>query len=439
LFPKTEDGTTSSAVPSDVRALLEKYSVDPVRGFLPAADPCARLSSPHLALWETLGDDIPKLLGAGQARQVLSALPELDIEQLVDDSERNRALLLLSVFAHAFIWGGEVAEEKIPCGIARPLWRIADSLSVPPVLTHASIVLQNWRKLDPEGPVAIDNIATLNNFLDGKDESWFYLLTTDIEARGAPALAAIATAQHAIRGGRVSSAVVVTEIEEETVVLVQLRVIRSAIAAMNTSMARMNEGCLPYIFYHRVRPFLSAWKNNPTLPLGVIYEGVSSARHQFFGGSAAQSSLIPALDIGLGIVEHKHENSALFLEAMRAYMPLGHRGFLDALAANGGRQLIRDFVVARSSSCSALHTEYNACVSGMEEFRSHHINLVAGYIIAQQRGSSTGNGLEKSAGGKGTGGTPLMDFLRPIREDVRNSRLEAGSGGVCPMTGATSL
>ena len=41
---------------------------------------------------------------------------------------------------------------------------------------------------------------------------------------------------------------------------------------MVDSLENMREGCHPFIFYHRVRPFLSAWKHNPTLPLGVIYE-----------------------------------------------------------------------------------------------------------------------------------------------------------------------
>ena len=49
---------------------------------------------------------------------------------------------------------------------------------------------------------------------------------------------------------------------------------------MCDSLGAMREGCHPFIFYHRVRPFLSAWKHNPTLPNGVIYEGVSNERQQ---------------------------------------------------------------------------------------------------------------------------------------------------------------
>jgi len=77
---------------------------------------------------------------------------------------------------------------------------------------------------------------------------------------------------------------------------------------MCASLKCMQEGCHPFIFYHRVRPFLSGWKQNPALPFGVLYEGVSPYKQQFYGGSAAQSSLLPFLDIGLGI---SHENIRL--------------------------------------------------------------------------------------------------------------------------------
>ena len=54
---------------------------------------------------------------------------------------------------------------------------------------------------------------------------------------------------------------------------------------MCDSLSAMREGCHPFIFYHRVRPFLSAWKHNPTLPNGIIYEGVCTERQQVREGS----------------------------------------------------------------------------------------------------------------------------------------------------------
>ena len=53
----------------------------------------------------------------------------------------------------------------------------------------------------------------------------------------------------------------------------QLVQVAQAVHGMCLSLDNMREGCHPFIFYHRVRPFLSAWKHNPTLPDGVVYEG----------------------------------------------------------------------------------------------------------------------------------------------------------------------
>lgn len=56
------------------------------------------------------------------------------------------------------------------------------------------------------------------------------------------------------------------------VVLEALAVARAGIVGMREALSRMPVGCHPLIFYHRVRPFLSGWKANPTLPDGVLYE-----------------------------------------------------------------------------------------------------------------------------------------------------------------------
>ena len=43
-------------------------------------------------------------------------------------------------------------------------------------------------------------------------------------------------------------------------VLMQLNRVAEAVKGMCDSLESMKEGCHPFIFYHRVRPFLSAWK-----------------------------------------------------------------------------------------------------------------------------------------------------------------------------------
>lgn len=44
----------------------------------------------------------------------------------------------------------------------------------------------------------MENLATLNNFFDGRDESWFYLITLEIESIGASSVLPMMLATDAI-------------------------------------------------------------------------------------------------------------------------------------------------------------------------------------------------------------------------------------------------
>ena len=487
-----------------VTNILSRYNVDPDTGFLPKRDPLQRLPYARYHIWEDLADDLPKLLGVrmGQARAPLKKLPPLATDKLVTDAELRRAHMLLSFFAHAYVWGGSEPLDVIPEGIAVPLLEVSRRLEIPPVLSHTDLILYNYRRLDVEADVCMENLATLNMFFDGRDESWFYLITTEIEARGAATIVPMMLTIDAV--SRFNSADNAekndfsrkhdqldlfkgfddSEAEAEaeangllTHVLVgvmtprnvasyvtgQLTKMSKAIIGMCLSIEAMPEGCHPFIFYHRVRPFLSGWKKNPVLPNGVIYEGTGDERHEYYGGSAAQSALIPFLDICFGI-NHTKSRSNEFLLAMRDYMLKPHREFLqycegtaclreyviDTLAAlnidaEGGEGSESAYESEKLGPFLRLRDSFNSCVLGIKRFRNGHMKLVADYIIAQHKGGAVagdkkpivgdkaehdeGSGVaknvkksfENSAGGKGTGGTDLMTFLKPIRDDCTNA------------------
>lgn len=149
------------------------------------------------------------------------------------------------------------------------------------------------------------------------------------------------------------------------------------------------------------------------MPMGLIYEGVSEEPLQYSGGSAAQSTVLHAVDEFLGI-RHSQE-SADFLCRMRDYMPPSHRAFLEDIHSAPS---LRDHVL--SSGHGPLRTAYNQCLETLAELRSYHITIVTKYLVtaaarAKSRGPSPLPGPPRALEDRGTGGTQVMSFLKSVR------------------------
>ncbi len=85
-------------------------------------------------------------------------------------------MVVLSVLAQAYVFEDPNAvEDQIPACIAVPLCNVAEHLRVPPILSHMSIVLNNWKKIDLDGPLVVSNLESLCLFTQIKDEQHFYL------------------------------------------------------------------------------------------------------------------------------------------------------------------------------------------------------------------------------------------------------------------------
>ncbi|KAG5459743.1 MAG: Indoleamine 2,3-dioxygenase, partial [Olpidium bornovanus] len=295
---------------------LQDYDVSPLTGFLPEEPPLTKLEDPYYQPWEALVENLNSLMLAGQLRGavhkvagVLCArrwwgLPLLDHARLRNVRELRRAFLVLCMIGHAYVWGkAEPPSEILPEQLAVPWHYVADKLQLRPVVCQAAVVLWNWKLLDPKKEWDLSNFAALHTYSGSTDEAWFYLVTTAIEAEGAKALPACIAAQHAARSGNIEAAISALETIERVV------------ANLNVILKRMYDHCDPYVFYWRIRPYLAGWDNmaDAGLPHGVRYEGVPNlgagpgeppAYRKYAGGSAAQSSLIQALDVALGI-EHR--------------------------------------------------------------------------------------------------------------------------------------
>jgi indoleamine 2,3-dioxygenase len=372
---------------------LTDYEIDPERGFLPNPDPLTELP-PYFAAWDGLAAQLPALLMAGQLRPLLAQLPVLDAAKLENTRQLNRAMMLLSALGNAYVWGGAEPALRLPAGIAVPWWHIAETLGRPPITAHASLVLNNWRRLDRERPIVIDNIASLQLFLGGVDERWFFLLTVAIEAAGAPAIGALVQSQTAV-------------IHNDIPALIEnLHIVATALQAMVALLERMPEQCDPYIFYHRVRPFVASWPEP-----GVVYEGVSPTPQLFAGGSAAQSALLQAIDAGLAVV-HEREETRPVLQQMRLYMPIPHRQFVTVIEQGTG---LRPFILARKQSHPVLADAYNDCLQQLSTFRQKHIEISVRYILHQ---------APDQEAAKGTGGTSFVPFLSEARKETKNQLIK---------------
>jgi indoleamine 2,3-dioxygenase len=274
-----------------------------------------------------------------------------------------------------------------------PFVTLSRQLGRPPIILHASGVLNNWRRLDPARPLALDNVDTQATFTGSFDEKWFYLATLGVELAGAPAIAALA------------SAVTASENADEAALAAHLTALEAAIRQMTTALMRMTESCDPYVFYHRIRPWLAGWPSP-----GLVYAGTSTTPQVWAGGSAAQSSLLQSIDAGLGI-RHEHAHTRDFLEAMLQYMPPKHRAFVTTLRETSS---IRERSLRGSI---ALREAYNASIAAADEFRRKHIGLTSQYIVKQ---ASTHVG----PGTTGTGGTDFVEFLRESRIETARSQLK---------------
>ncbi|KAF2140661.1 uncharacterized protein K452DRAFT_273378 [Aplosporella prunicola CBS 121167] len=442
------------------------YDVSDVNGFLPADIPLEFLTDPYYRPWESTVNNLQALILTRRLRGVVDRLPVLSTDLLSSEPEWRRAYSVLAFIAHAYIWGGESPVDVIPPSISAPFLSTCRHLELPPVATYAGLVLWNWRPLDPSAPIDnLENIFTLNTATGSLDESWFYLVSVAIEARGAPIIPMMLDAIEAARYGDSHT---VTEC---------LRSFAERLDELGTLLQRMYENCDPHVFYNRIRPYLAGSKNmaDAGLPNGVIFDdGTSSPQNyvQFSGGSNAQSSIIQFFDIVLGIEHrptgekpagssttqsseqqgtppHPPTPSHNFIKDMRTYMPGGHRRFLEDVSNVAN---IREYVSARRHD-RALCTAFDACLAMLRAFRDVHIQMVSRYIIIKSRESASRTGAtphqrtnlasankmqtitagsvgaEASGSGKkdlrGTGGTALIPFLKQARDETGEPAIDA--------------
>ena len=378
-------------------AKIADYGITEEFGYLPSYDPAQSLSAGNEE-WDQFGKDLPKLLMGSDFRKRVNALPKFNIDKLNGEAQIQRAMLVLSYIGQAYQWSDNKAATVMPQVLAKPWYEVGKLVGRPPILSYQSYASDNWRRFDQAGPIECGNIGLLQCFLGGQDEEWFILIHIDIEKKAGKALKAIEEAQ---------AAVVAQDAEKVEAALIKMR---AALTAMYEVLGRMPERCDPYIYFHRVRPYIFGWRNNPSLPDGVVYEGVDEYKgvgQKFRGETGAQSAIIPAMDGVLGI-EHEKDELREYLMEMRTYMPPKHVAFIQAVEAGPS---VRNFVTTIKKS--SLTQVFNDCIELVANFRAMHLEYAGTYIHAQAQ-ATPGN-----PSAVGTGGTPFMIYLRKHRDETK--------------------
>ena len=377
--------------------------------FLPTKDPLIKYktTSRSLNLISEISEQLPKLLLTGSVQNTINKLKnnDLSVDKVIannDLREIRLAMVHISFIAHSFIWGSETPSKILPEVIAKPWVKLSKILGRPPILSYASYCLDNWYRLNKKDDICLENVGLHTNFLGGVDEDWFVTIHVCIEDAA---------------GDAIKAATKLAKLNEKHSVKdfsIHLRAIIKSLRKVNAIFSRMPEKCDPYVYYHRVRPFIFGTKDNPDLRKGLIYQSQFDNKPQFFRGeTGAQSSIMPFLDGALGIY-HTQDHLRHYLNEMRDYMPPEHRRAIEHVEnISNAKALIHE--------SKKLINEYNKCLEEIRIFRAQHLEFAATYIHKQSqiknpfgRGGSTITG---------TGGTPFMKYLKKHRDETQKQKI----------------
>ena len=245
-------------------------------------------------------------------------------------------------------------------------------------------------------------MGLITNFLGGVDEDWFVTIHVCIENAASQAIIAA------------NDLAQMNEDNSESEILKSLKSIKKSLRRVNYIFSRMPDKCDPYIYYHRVRPFIFGTKDNPDLKKGLIYKGQYNNKPQFFRGeTGAQSSIIPLLDGALGIY-HTKDSLRHYLNEMRDYMPPDHRKMIKKVEESSQ-------VIKLVNGSIKLKNEYNNCLEEIRAFRTLHLEFAGVYIHKQSQ-------IKNPFGGgstiTGTGGTPFMKYLKKHRDETEKQKIK---------------
>ncbi|KAJ7371090.1 Indoleamine 2,3-dioxygenase 2 [Desmophyllum pertusum] len=124
-----------------------EFDVSADFGFIPEKEPLQCLPE-YFSPWEEVARDLPQLVTkAEDFRQMIKET----IVNLSSEDEWKRAHLVLACISHSYVWckRDKGVAKILPKCLAVPWVAVAKHLDIPPVITHYSYTLYNWRYVDP--------------------------------------------------------------------------------------------------------------------------------------------------------------------------------------------------------------------------------------------------------------------------------------------------
>ncbi|XP_075457855.1 indoleamine 2,3-dioxygenase 2 isoform X3 [Ascaphus truei] len=277
---------------------LRDFHVSEEYGFI-LQDPLEELPE-YYKPWMSIAENLLLLIEAKQLRDEVTQMPELSVQHLTGYREQRLARLILSHITMGYVWqeGEQEVVKVLPRSLAVPYHQLSQALGLPLIMVHADLVLANWKRKDPLGPLTMANLSPIVCLPGGDSLRGFVLVTFLVEVAAVPGVKAVAESVSAVMR------------EDEETLLRALGDLAESINQMSAALQLMFDYVDSAVFYNTIRPFLAGWRDNPAMPEGLIYEGASVEPLSFSGGSAAQSSVFHALDELLGI-RHRPESAPL--------------------------------------------------------------------------------------------------------------------------------
>jgi hypothetical protein len=279
-------------------SFYDTYDVSHEYGFLSSPQASFHPLPPEFSMFDTVISNLENTDGE-YFRLVVDNLSGLNYSQsfyvdLVCKQSKDVQKIVYSTFtfiAQKYIrcMGKSEQVSVIPYEIGLIWHHSALTFKLPTVTTYSAVVLSNWLVINANKPISLSNIDAAHYISGTPDEAWFYRIHIAIEQLGGKLLEPMFNIENT------------TSTVERT--LTFLCLLEKVLNEIREIIEQMRVGCNPDVYWNCVRIFLGGYTSQNGLPEGVRIQDTDLPSIRFEGGSAAQSTLIQAFDVFLG-VEH---------------------------------------------------------------------------------------------------------------------------------------